>query len=74
MSRGDAICYLSCKDLPAGRTVLHETKCCWVGMMVRLDEELGCFVRGYVETGEIVVNAKLRTGTILRPGPVMVWA
>lgn len=73
MSRGDAICYLSCKDLPAGRTVLHETKCCWVGM-VRLDEELGCFVRGYVETGKIVVNAKLRTGTILRPGPVMVWA
>lgn len=66
MSRGDAICYLSCKDLPGGRTVPHATKRCGVGMVrVRLDEELGHFVTGYVETGEILVNLRLRIGTSL---------
>lgn len=63
ISRRDAICYLSCKDLPGDRTVPHTT-CCWVGIM-SLGEELGHFVTGYVKTGGMLINARLRIGARL---------
>jgi len=64
ISRGDAICYLGCKDLPGGRTVPHTMKHCWE-RIVRLDEELHHFILGYVDSGGILVNARLRIGTSL---------
>lgn len=64
MSRGDAVCYLSCEDLPGGRTMPYVTKCCWVGIL-RLDGELGRFVTGYTKTRGVVVRARLRTGPSL---------
>lgn len=73
MPGGDAVCYLSCKALPGGRTVPYAVKHCWV-RMVRLDEGLGHFFTEYVEIGGICDDAKAEEMHKLRPGPAVLWA